>query len=72
MSTITETLPYAQINELLEMVQIFNGQIKRSLALGKSETSLDIRQSKYLRDKHLKELHTLLLQYDIDLQALSV
>lgn len=68
METLVETLPYAQINQLLEMVQIFNNQIKRALALGKAETSLDVRQSKHLRDRYLRELNTLLLEYDIDLK----
>ncbi len=70
METLVETLPYAQINQLLEMVQIFNNQIKRSLQLGKAETSLAVRQSKYLRDRYLRELNTLLRENDINLQDL--
>jgi hypothetical protein len=68
---VMETLPYAQINQLLEMVQIFNNQIKRALALGKSEASLDVRQAKHLRDRYLRELNALLMEHGINLQDVA-
>lgn len=65
-----ETIPYAQIDNLLGMIAMYNKEIKMSLGAGYTETSLAVRQSKHLRDRYLRELNTLLLQYDIDLQAL--
>lgn len=70
MENIVETIPYAQIESLLGMIAMYNKEIKISLSAGYTETSLAVRQSKYLRDRYLRELNTLLLQYDIDLQAL--
>jgi hypothetical protein len=71
METLIKTLPYTQINQLLGMAQIFNNLIKCALELGKSETSLDIRQSKHLRDRYLRGLKTLLLEHGTNLQDIG-
>lgn len=64
----TLEIPFAQIKNLLEMVSMHNKEIKMAQAHGKSADSLMIRQSKYQRDRYLRELNTLLLEYDIDLK----
>ncbi len=68
----TIEIPILQIKGLLEMIAMCNKEIKMALAYGKSEESLMVRQSKYMRDKHLQELYALLLEYDIDLKDLVV
>jgi hypothetical protein len=70
MENIVETIPYAQIESLLGMIATYNREIKMSLGAGYTETSLAVRQSKYLRDRYLRELNTLLRENDINLQDL--
>jgi hypothetical protein len=71
MESQTLEIPFAQVQNLLEMINMCNKEIKMALSFGKSETSLMVRQSKYQRDRYLRELNTLLIEHGINLQELT-
>ncbi|MDX2305968.1 MAG: hypothetical protein NW226_24375 [Microscillaceae bacterium] len=62
---------FGAINDLIEFIDMFDRQMKRELAQGNSETSLSVRQAKYLRDRYIKELNDILKEFDLTLQTID-
>jgi hypothetical protein len=63
-------MPTLEIIDLLKLIEMLNNQIKREPASGSPEDCLAIHQSKYLRDRHIRELNEILNEFDFNLQSL--
>jgi hypothetical protein len=70
-TTEKKVIPFAQIQDLLDLAERFNRQMKRELASSNgNENSLGVRQAKYLRDRYVNELNEILNEFDFNLQSL--
>lgn len=61
------TIPIETIEELLKMIDIFNNQAKRALAMGEPENGLMVRQAQHMKKRYMHELNELLQKFDIAL-----